>query len=94
MNIWDSIKTTENKPNEPQKSDGDFFTIHYSTEKARVRCGSEITLQKALNENASRLGYDQSRAVTWRDSKGVVAAAQVGQPNVAYTASVSLETKG
>jgi len=92
MSVWDTIKVSSQ--NETPKSDGEFFTIHYSTEKVKVRCAPDMTLQRALTENASRLGYDQSRSVTWRDGEGVVSATMVGQVNRSYVASVSLETKG
>lgn len=93
MSVWDSIKANQNNET-PKPSDGEYFTIHYSTEKHRVRCAAGMTLQRALLENAVRLGYDQSRAVTWRDGDGVVSASMDGQPNRSYIASVSLETKG
>lgn len=92
--IWDTIKTSDRQPGDQPKSDGEFFTIHFAVEKRSIRCASDMTLERALKENASRLGYDGQRAVTWRDGKGVVSASTVGQPGVAYTAAVSLETKG
>jgi len=90
--IWDTLKQQPSS-NQP-KGEGEFFTIHYSTEKVPVRCGPEMTLQKALTDNIDRLGADKNRQVTWRDNRGVVPATTIGQPNAAYTASVSLETKG
>jgi len=92
MSIWDSIKVSNSK--EGPVNDGDHFKIFYSMENARIRCGKDMTLERALKENAARLGYDQTRTVTWRDNNGVVPASTIGQPNVSYTASVSLETKG
>lgn len=94
MSIWESIKTSNSLPSEQPKSDGEFFTICFSVEKRQIRCSSEMTLERALKDNAARLGYDGQRAVTWRDNKGVVPASMVGAPGVTYTASVSLETKG
>lgn len=93
MSIWDSIKTTNTNQPETVK-DGEWFTIHFSVESRKISCAPDMTLQRALSENASRLGYDGTRAVTWRDNNGVVPPSTVGKPNVAYVASVSLETKG
>lgn len=93
MSIWDSIKVS-NKASGTPVADGEFFTIHFSVENARIRCAPDMTLQRALSENAARLGYDNSRAVTWRDDAGVVPPSTVGKANASYVASVSLETKG
>lgn len=93
MSIWNTLKQPQASSNTP-KGDGDFFTIHYSLEKVSVRCAVDMTLQKALADNADRLGADKNRQVTWRDNRGVVPATTIGQPNATYTASVSLETKG
>lgn len=91
-NIWDTINV---KKNTPKNMEGEYFTVHYSTEKVQVRCGPGVTLQKGLEDNHNRLGFELGRAVTWRDNnRGVVPGTTVGQPGVSYTASAQLETKG
>jgi len=92
MSIWDTCQNQKNEDESPK--DGEYFVIQYGTEKRKVPCSSGMTLEKALEENASRLGFSPGRQVTWRDSNGVVAASIVGQTNERYVASVSLETKG
>jgi len=93
MSIWDNINQPRQVPDQTPV-DGEFFTIQFSTEQKRVACGPNVTLERALLENASELGYAPGRTVSWRNQSGVVPADTVGEAGVLYTASVSLESKG
>lgn len=90
MSIWDNMSRSEQPAN--NQSDGEEFTIQFSTESVRVAAGT--TLRDALMMNRQLLGYDGTRTVTWRDNRGVVPDSTQGAAGMAYTASVSLETKG
>lgn len=91
MSIWDNMKRSDSSRSENKKA-GSSFTIHFSTESVEVEAGT--SLRDALMQHAVALGYDGSRRVTWRDSRGVVADSTGGKAGAAYTASVALETKG
>ena len=93
MSIWDNMSRSE-QPDENLSKDAkdSYFSITFSTESVNVPVG--MTLREALLDNQGELGYDGSRVVTWRDSRGVVAETAVGEAGQAYTASVALETKG
>ena len=93
MSIWDNMNRKE-QPGNSQEAQGKTFTIQFSTETVEVKCGPDMSLSRALQEHAAMLGYDGSRAVTWRNLRGVVTANTIGEPTTTYTASVALETKG
>jgi len=89
MSIWDNMSRSESP--RPERK-GEFYTIHFSTESVDVEAGTP--LRDGLMAHAVQLGYDGSRRVTWRDSRGVVDGNTPGKAGAAYTASVALETKG
>lgn len=92
MGIWDNIKRSEQPAAKSEARRGETFTLHFSTEHVQVPVGT--SLRDALMANRVVLGYDGSRNVTWRDEKGVVPDTTLGVAGAAYTASISLETKG
>jgi hypothetical protein len=90
MSIWDNMGRSEQPSAE--EGAGEVFTLQFSTESVRVAAGT--SLREALMMNRQMLGYDGTRTVTWRDGRGVVPESTLGVAGQAYTASVSLETKG
>jgi hypothetical protein len=90
MSIWDNMKRSE--PSKKKKNAQGMFTINFSTESVEIPAGT--SLRDALLKNAAYLGYDGSRVVTWRDTRGVVAENTKGEAGQVFTAAVSLETKG
>jgi hypothetical protein len=92
MSIWDNMKRSEQKSDSRKEAQGSNFTITFSTESIEVPVGT--SLRDALMKNHILLGYDGSRVVTWRDSRGVVNETTIGEAGQVYSASVALETKG
>lgn len=93
MNIWDAIKKGGNSGNAATPG-GASFQIQFGTENVRVDLEPGMTLRAAMDKHAQFLGYDGSRALTWRDGAQVVSETFSPSPNATYVASVSMETKG
>ena len=93
MSIWESIKVDDSSEDRSSGS-GDHFIIQYGTESVKVPCSENLTLAKAMEQYAARIGYKAGRAVTFRHGQSVVSASQVGEAGTRYMASVQMETKG
>lgn len=94
MSIWDQIKRGSGGGESNPASSGQFFTIQFGTEQVNVSLEPGMSLKSAMDRHAQFLGYDGSRAVTWREGNAVVSESTTPRHGATYMASVSLETKG
>lgn len=92
-NIWESIKKGTTGGTTPNTS-GATFKIQFGTESVQVELEPGLTLKSAMDKHCQFLGYDGSRALTWREGSSVVSESFSPTPNATYVASVSMETKG
>lgn len=93
MSIWDQLQRGGSKGESPASS-GATFTIQFGTESVNVPVEPGQTLKQAMDRHMQFLGYDGSRAVTWREGNQVISESAQPRAGALYMASVSLETKG